>query len=186
MKKLLVVVDMQKDFITGALGNDVCRAVVPNVVKKIRDAVADDYDVVFTMDTHGSNYLETQEGQKLPVEHCITGSSGWFLEPSVENELRNAILGSDSSDIIYDSDACFIKNTFGCVKLGEFVRDNKYDIVTLIGVCTDICVISNAMLIKAFAPEVNIEVDSFCCAGVTPESHKNAIEAMKAVQIEVI
>lgn len=186
MKKLLVVVDMQNDFITGSLGNKDCEAIVPNVAKKIRDAVADDYDVVFTMDTHNQDYLKTQEGQKLPVQHCIDGSNGWFLELSIENELHKAILGSEFEGTIYDSDACFRKSTFGCVDLGAFVKYNHYDVVTLVGVCTDICVISNAMLIKAFAPEVDIEVDSFCCAGVSPESHERALEAMKSCQIDII
>lgn len=184
-RKLLVVVDMQNDFITGALGNERCEAIVPNVVDAIYNSMGEDYDVVFTLDTHYNNYLETQEGKKLPVKHCEEYTNGWRVEPSVENALKDAI-GGWAFDRNYYMNACFKKNTFGCTELGEFVAENKYSEVKLIGVCTDICVISNAMLIKAFVPETKIIVDSSCCAGVTVESHERALKAMKACQIEVI
>lgn len=186
MRSLLVVVDMQNDFITGSLGNEDCRAVVSNVVNKIRSCVEDDYDVVFTMDTHSCDYLSTLEGKYLPIRHCIDGTTGWFLELNIEKELHNAILGSDSSESIYCSDACFKKSGFGSVDLGTFIRDNNYERVTLIGVCTDICVLSNALLIKSFTPDVLIEVDSSCCAGTSTESHNRALEAMKVCQISVV
>ena len=167
--KLLVVVDMQNDFITGVLGNDECREIVPNVVDKVKNF---DGDVVYTLDTHTENYLETQEGRLLPVEHCIKPFNGWELIPELQSVpmLRG-----------------FEKNTFGSVDLAEFVKSySKYEEVILIGVCTDICVISNAMVIKAFNPEVKVTVDSKCCAGVTVESHNNALNVMREIQINLI
>lgn len=174
MSKLLVVVDMQNDFITGALGNDECRAIVPNVVRMIKNF---DGDIVYTLDTHSENYLETQEGKLLPVKHCIKPFKGWELIPELQNVMM--LRG-------------FEKNTFASVDLAEWIKEfskqkfKNYDEVILIGVCTDICVISNAMVIKAFNPELKVTVVSSCCAGVTPESHKNALEAMKMCHINII
>ena len=169
MSKLLVVVDMQKDFIDGALGTSEAQKIVPNVADEIKNF---DGDVVFTFDTHSSIYLDTQEGKKLPVPHCIKGTEGWMLDKAIEP--------------LSIGKKCFYKPTFGSVELAEFVTDGDYTEVTLIGLCTDICVISNAMLIKAFLPEVVVSVKASCCAGVTPESHENALSAMKMCQIEVI
>lgn len=166
-KKLLVVIDMQNDFITGVLGNDECRAVVSNVVKKVEDT---DADIVYTLDTHNDNYLETQEGKKLPVPHCIRGTEGWQLIPELKN--IKAIRG-------------FEKNVFGSIELAEWIKENGYTDVELIGVCTDICVISNAMTIRAVNPETQISVDAACCAGVTPQSHKTALDAMRACQVNI-
>lgn len=170
MKKeeLLVVVDMQNDFITGALGNDECREIVPNVVKKIKGFKG---DVVYTLDTHDENYLETQEGKLLPVKHCIKPSEGWHLIPELQ---RTKMLRG------------FEKNTFGSTELAQWIKSMGYSKVTLIGVCTDICVISNAMVIKAFNPELKITVDSSCCAGVSPKSHLNALQAMEMCHINII
>lgn len=169
MKKLLVVIDMQNDFIDGALGTEEAREIVPDVCEKIEEF---DGEVVFTMDTHSEIYSETQEGRKLPVPHCIKGTKGWELNIGVK-EL---------------SEGCkiFEKPTFGSIELANYIADGEYDVVELIGVCTDICVISNALLIKAFVPEVPVIVDSFCCAGVTVESHLKALDTMKACQIEIL
>lgn len=169
--KVLVVVDMQNDFIDGALGTKEAEAIVDNVAKKIEG-----YDgrVVYTRDTHKPDYLKTQEGTKLPVEHCIEGSEGWAI----------------SSKLSVDDDALIInKPTFGSKELGlylESLNDREpIEEIEVIGLCTDICVISNALLIKAFLPEVPIVVDPSCCAGVTPESHETALSAMKMCQIDV-
>lgn len=169
-KQVLVVVDMQKDFIDGALGTAEAVAILPKVKEKIASF---DGEVLFTRDTHFENYMETQEGKNLPVPHCIKGSEGW----QIADELQTFI-ASDTK--IFD------KYTFGSAELGKYLAESD-DIsgITLIGLCTDICVISNAMIIKAYLPEVPITVDSACCAGVTPESHENALEAMKMCQIQI-
>ena len=168
MSKVLVVVDMQKDFIDGALGTSEAVAIVPNVRKKIESF---DGEVVFTLDTHNADYLTTREGRNLPVEHCIKGTSGWELDEKLKD--------------LADGKRIFEKPTFGSVELAEFVREKGFDYIELVGLCTDICVISNAMLIKAYLPEADVLVDASCCAGVTPESHNNALSAMKMCQIEV-
>ena len=169
--KVLVVVDMQNDFIDGALGTKEAVAILPAVKAKIEAAKAEGTAVAFTKDTHSDDYLNTQEGRNLPVKHCIKGSEGWELAPT---------LAPLSADCV-----CFEKPTFGSEALAAYVRDIGADEVELIGICTDICVISNAMLIKAALPEVPVSVDSACCAGVTPESHENALNAMKMCQITV-
>lgn len=172
-KTLLVVVDMQNDFVTGPLGSAEAKAIVPKVAEKVKGA---DF-VMFTMDTHGENYLSTQEGKKLPVPHCIYGSDGHKLVDGLIDQCAK------KPGILY-------KETFGSIQLAEHVRvmhqSGQIDRVELVGVCTDICVISNALTIKAFCPEIPISVDAACCAGVTQESHRNALAAMKACQIEVI
>ncbi len=171
-KDYLIVVDMQNDFIDGPLGSKEAMAIVPNVLEKIRSFNG---RVLFTRDTHGENYLDTQEGRKLPVSHCIKGTDGWEIRKELE-DLRN--------DLAID------KPTFGSRELAELLYNENelkhIKSVTLIGLCTDICVISNAMLIKAFLPEMPVIVDGSCCAGVTPQSHTTALEAMKMCQIEVI
>ncbi len=170
-KNVLVVVDMQKDFIDGALGTKEAAAIVDKVAELIKGF---DGEVVFTRDTHFDNYLETQEGKKLPVPHCIKGTDGWQLDKKLE-ALR------------IDDRKVFDKPTFGSVQLAQYLKSiEMLETVTLIGLCTDICVISNALLIKAVLPEVNISVVEKCCAGVTPESHENALAAMKMCQIDVI
>ncbi len=169
-KKLLVVVDMQNDFVRGALGTKEAEQIVSNVVQMVQNCRRNGHDVVFTRDTHQSNYLTTQEGANLPVEHCIEGSWGWQIVDELLGYVTNVI----------------DKPTFGSVLLGNYVQKAGYDEVTLIGLCTDICVISNAMLIRAFCPETKVKVVSSCCAGVTPASHSNALEAMKMCQIEVV
>ena len=172
MKKLLVVVDMQNDFIDGALGTKEAQGIVKNVEEYIRESIEDNRDVVSTRDTHYDNYLDTQEGKRLPVPHCIKDTEGFQI--------------CDSLKPFADASRIFDKNTFGSLDLMEYVREEGYDDIQLVGLCTDICVISNAMLIKAALPEADIAVVEKCMAGVTPDSHKNAIEAMKMCQIEVI
>lgn len=169
MSKLLVVVDMQKDFVDGSLGTNEAVAIVPQVVQEIESF---DGDVVFTLDTHSSIYLETQEGKNLPVPHCIKGTDGWKLDKAIEP--------------LASGRRIFEKPTFGSVELAEYVADGDYDDISLIGLCTDICVLSNAMLIKAFLPEVKVSVIASACAGVTPESHENALSAMKMCQINIV
>lgn len=168
--KYLIVVDMQKDFIDGALGTKEAVAIVPNVVKKINEF---DGEVIFTRDTHQENYLETQEGKNLPVVHCVENTEGW----EIAKELR--ALKEYESAMIID------KPTFGSMDLALYLL-GKADVesVELIGLCTDICVISNALLVKAALPEVPVCVDASCCAGVTPESHDNALSAMRMCQIK--
>ena len=167
--KFLIVVDMQVDFITGSLGSKDAESIVPNVVKKVSGY---DGKIIFTRDTHFANYLDTQEGNKLPVMHCIKGTSGWEicdeLKPFAEN--------------IID------KITFGSVDLPNLIKGfgEAIDEIELCGLCTDICVISNAMILKTAFPEVAIKVDEKCSAGVTKDRHNTAINAMKAVQIEIV
>ncbi len=170
MKKVIVVVDMQNDFISGALGTVAAQAMLPLMEEKLMAARAARTPIVFTMDTHGKDYFSTQEGRKLPVPHCIRGTKGWeiaaLLRPFVEEA------------------ACVLeKSAFGSVDLVGVLKD--YDEIEIVGLCTDICVISNALLLKTFYPEKIISVDASCCAGVTPESHENALLAMKMCQIDV-
>lgn len=170
MKKLLVVVDMQNDFIGGPLGTREAEAVVPAVAARIKRAKADGDEILFTRDTHGDDYLAGAEGKKLPVAHCLRGTYGWQIDGRL-----------DTAGVkILD------KPAFGSVALGEYVRSGGYGEIELVGVCTDICVISNALLVKAFSPETRVAVRRDCCAGVTPESHENALRAMAVCQIEII
>lgn len=166
MKKLLVVVDMQNDFIDGSLGSAEAVKIVDNVKNLI---VGYDGDIVFTRDTHGQNYLSTREGKNLPVEHCIEGTTGWEI----------------SEKLPYGGKKIFDKPTFGSTELGEFVRAGGYEKVDVCGLCTDICVISNAMLVKAFAPEADVTVIADCSAGVTPAQHDAALDALAPCQIKV-
>jgi len=173
--KVLIVVDMQNDFITGVLGNPETSAVVGNVVQKIKEFQKNNPDgkIIATLDTHSENYLQTQEGKNLPVPHCIRGTEGWKLVPEVESVLGDCLK--------------LEKVTFGAIDLPLAVgRDENIEEFQVIGVCTDICVISNVMILKSAFPEVPVKVFAECCAGVTPESHANALNAMKACQTEVI
>ena len=172
MQEILVVVDMQNDFVTGPLGTPEARTILPKVAEKVKNFPG---RVLFTRDTHEENYLESREGKALPVPHCIRGSRGWEICPELE-----ALRKEEPVD----------KPTFGSTGLGEVLRaadqyGEKIGKITLVGVCTDICVISNALLLRAFLPEAEIAVDAACCAGVTPESHQTALRAMKACQITI-
>ncbi|MBP3938298.1 MAG: cysteine hydrolase [Clostridia bacterium] len=173
MKKILVVVDMQKDFVDGALGTPEAVGIVENVVNKIKTF---DGDIIVTYDTHLENYMETQEGNNLPVPHCIKGTDGWALDARVQ-----AALSGKEYKIIE-------KPTFGSVELPKYINDN-YNLseieIELIGLCTDICVVSNALLLKANFLETKVSVDSSCCAGVTTDSHNAALLTMKMCQVNV-
>lgn len=165
--KTLIVVDMQNDFIDGTLGTKEALAIVPNVKKKIEEYLSAGDQVIFTRDTHGKDYLNTNEGKHLPVEHCIAGTDGWLVHNGVD------VADCDHID----------KPTFGYLGWNE-----KYsfdDDVELVGVCTGICVISNALILKAMFPEIQISVDASCCACVTPESHEAALQTMKMCQVNV-
>ena len=177
---VLIVVDMQNDFVSGALGTPEAREIVPRVVDRVEEGIRRGEKILFTRDTHETDYLNTQEGKKLPVPHCIRGSEGWEIIPQLQEYAAHPI----------------DKPTFGSTDLGALLRARDEDLrrqgkpgvekVTLIGVCTDICVLSNALLIKAFLPEAEIVVEAACCAGVTPQSHETALSAMAACQITVL
>lgn len=170
-EQVLIVVDMQNDFIDGALGTAEAEEIVDAVARTIREFSG---EVIYTRDTHFEDYLKTQEGRNLPIPHCIKGTEGWQIHERLE-VLRN------------DGQKIFDKNTFGSVELAEYLKEkNALKRVVLVGLCTDICVISNALLIKAYLPETEVAVIESCCAGVTPESHQNALRAMKSCQITVI
>jgi len=169
-QKILVVVDMQNDFISGSLGTPEARAIVKKVKSKISQARREKQTVVFTRDTHGANYLSTQEGQKLPIPHCIRYTEGWEIEKTLR--LADARI--------------FDKDTFGSLDLAHYLLSAGCSEVELVGVCTDICVVSNALLIKAYLPELRIVVDSKCCAGTTPENHESALQTMRQCQITVL
>ena len=168
-KKLIVVVDMQKDFIDGALGSDEAPKILDRCAYRISKAKEDGDIIVFTRDTHGEDYSGTEEGKNLPVPHCIKGSDGWQIVSNLTSIAPEAPI--------------LDKETFGSRNLGELAAELVYkgdvDEIHLFGLCTDICVISNALLLKAFCPNIPIYVDASCCAGVTPASHENAIRAME-------
>lgn len=173
MKKFLIIVDMQKDFVDGALGSKEAVAIVGNVVKKIESF---DGEIFVTFDTHFENYMESAEGKKLPVPHCIKGTEGWQLDSKVAEALK----GKAYTPVE--------KLTFGSVDLPGMLKsaaDGEDFSVELVGLCTDICVVSNALLLKAHFPEAEITVDSSCCAGVTPASHQAALTTMGFCQINV-
>lgn len=177
MAKLLIVVDMQKDFIDGALGTKEAVAIVPNVVQKIKEYVQQGDKIIFTKDTHFDGYLDTQEGRNLPVEHCIKGTPGH----EICDEIKQIVDLDDYK--VYE------KLTFGSSELAGDLAAGMYndaEEITLIGLCTDICVISNAMLCKTFLTETPVCVAADCCAGVTPDSHNNALKAMEMCQIKIV
>lgn len=171
MKKLLVVVDMQNDFVTGSLGTGEAQKIVPGVVDKVRTAIKEGTEVIFTRDTHQDNYLSTQEGRNLPIIHCVKNTKGWELIP----ELYIYEVGNKVID----------KSTFGSMALAMHVMQGHYSEVELIGLCTDICVISNALMLKSVNGELLVSVDSSCCAGTSAECHANALAAMEMCQIHV-
>ncbi|MCI9176276.1 MAG: cysteine hydrolase [Lachnospiraceae bacterium] len=171
MRKILVVVDMQKDFIDGSLGTKEARAIVNPVIEKMKSYGKS--DIYVTRDTHGENYLETAEGKKLPVVHCVKGTEGWQLHPEIE--------------ALAEPSHILDKPAFGSIDLMELLKqENEKEPleIELVGLCTDICVVSNALLLKAAMPEIPIRVDASCCAGVTPDSHKAALLTMRMCQIE--
>ena len=175
--RLLIVVDMQKDFVDAALGTSEAQAIVPAVCEKIQNF---DGEIIVTQDTHQANYLDTQEGRILPVAHCIQNTPGWELD----NRVYAAVKSRGDAAI-----RSVMKPTFGSVELGEYLvdksREEGIEEIVLVGLCTDICVISNALLAKAFLPEVKVTVDAACCAGVTPQSHENALRVMQMCQVNI-
>ena len=171
MKKTLIVIDMQNDFISEALGTKEAQAIVPNVKKKIEEYKARGDEIIFTQDTHFNNYLLTNEGKHLPIRHCVIDSYGW----QIADELNTITDDYLNVDYIH-------KYTFGF----NYWEEYNLKEVELVGLCTDICVVSNALILKATFPEINITVDASCCAGVTPESHQAALTTMKMCQINVI
>ena len=194
MKKVLVVVDMQNDFCgsEGVLTTPEAQAIVPKVAQYIRDHADKDTVLFFTRDTHDADYLNTQEGKKLPIPHCLKDTYGWELAPEMEEAIY------DTRDEYFDFDTYFPfvsdhiidKPTFGSIDLQNllYVLDEEDGVkeITLLGVCTDICVISNAMLAKATLPEATVRVVADCCAGVSPDRHNAALEAMDYCQIEIV
>ena len=175
MKDYLIVVDMQKDFVDGALGTKEAVAIVPAVLAKVKKAAEEGQHIIFTRDTHEETYLETQEGRNLPVEHCIKGTKGWQIR-------------SDIAELLPDWHV-YEKPTFGSVALAKDMAEiaaNEDIEIEVLGLCTDICVVSNALMLKAYMPEVKISVDPSCCAGVTPESHEAALKTMQMCQIKIL
>jgi len=174
MKKLLIIVDVQKDFVDGTLGSNQAQAIVPHVKAKINEYANRNDEIIFTRDTHQANYLETQEGKNLPVEHCITGTDGWMIYDGLDRDCLSC--------------RYLDKLSFGWPNwdktLGQII--NKIDEIEICGLCTDICVVSNALIIKAHFPEIKVTVDAECCAGVTEESHKAALLTMKMCQVNII
>ena len=169
-KRTLIVVDMQRDFIDGSLGTKEAQAIVPNVKRKIEEYKARGDEVIFTMDTHYDNYLLTLEGKKLPFKHCIKDTPGWEIHPDLDTNMCTKIH----------------KNTFGYTSWKSYGAILAGGEIELVGVCSGICVLSNAIILKATFPGTEITVDASCCACVNPESHKNALEAMKMYQINII
>lgn len=173
MKNILVVIDMQRDFITGALGSSDAVSIVPNVIEKIKSYPTE--NVFATRDTHEANYLETIEGKHLPVPHCVIGTDGWELAPEIAECLDGATI--------------IDKPTFGSTALAEVLKllnEEEPISVELVGLCTDICVVSNALLLKAYMPDIEIAVDAACCAGTSLEKHKAALETMQSCHINII
>lgn len=175
MSRYLIVVDMQNDFVTGSLGSEQAQKIVGAAKQRIEHAISLGEKVIFTRDCHGADYMSTREGRRLPVRHCIFGTEGFEIVP----ELAPLVEHAEVID----------KPTFGSMSLAEKLiaadAEEAIEKITLIGLCTDICVISNAMILKAALPEADIAVDAACCAGVTIESHQTALEAMRACQIDI-
>ena len=168
MSKAIIVVDMQNDFVTGALGTKEAQEMLPRLVAKLEKVVIEkSADTIFTQDTHKEDYLQTQEGKFLPVVHCIKGTEGWEIVPELQKIIPHARIVIE-------------KKAFGSTRLPSLLK--PYEEVEFVGVCTDICVVSNALLLKAFYPEQLVSVDAACCAGTTPEAHQKALDVMKNCQ----
>ena len=188
MAKYLIVVDYQNDFVDGTLGSLSARNIFPNILEKIRKRVKDGWQVIFTFDTHFENYLDTQEGKKLPVLHCIEGTPGWEIYRDLVNTTTELIQNYNRfvapfSEISLPGPLLVKKTTFGYTEWKYLIPDAEE--IEVVGVCTDICVISNVLILKAQFPEIPISVDASCCAGVTKASHEAALDTMKACQVNV-
>ena len=170
MKKLLVIVDMQNDFVDGALGAEGGKEALQNVRALLQKERSLGTKIVFTKDLHGDNYLDTQEGKRLPVPHCIIGTQGAEL----------------AAQLRADGEEVFEKGAFASVELAKFVRREHFDEIAFAGICTDICVVSNALLVKAYCPEARVAVYADCCAGTTKENHQSALQVMKCCQVDII
>lgn len=175
MKKTLVVVDMQNDFVTGSLGTKMAQDILPNVVDKVKKAKEEGVEIIFTKDSHNEEYLNTLEGKMLPVEHCIECTDGWEIIPQLEDYVIN---DEKETNVV-------LKKTFGSHFLNLKIP-MEVEEIELIGVCTDICVVSNALLLRASRPNIKIVVDSSCCAGTSIEAHNSALQVMKSCQIDII
>ncbi len=172
MKKLLIVVDYQVDFVSGTLGNPYAAAIEENICKKIKDRRREGYDVWFTFDTHGADYADTQEGRRLPVAHCLKGTPGWALY-------------GKAAGLLAEGDRCFEKGSFGSPGLFEALNGSGYEVVELVGVVTNICVVSNAVLVKTALPEAEVVVDASCTASNDPKQHEAALDVMESLQVTV-
>ena len=171
MSKAIIVVDMQNDFVTGTLGTKEAQEMLPRLVAKLEENIdKKSVDIIFTQDTHKEDYLQTQEGKNLPVVHCIKGTEGWEIVPELQKFIPHARIVIE-------------KKAFGSTRLPSLLK--PYEEVEFVGVCTDICVVSNALLLKAFYPEQVVSVDASCCAGVTPKSHQEALNVMKMCQCKI-
>jgi nicotinamidase-related amidase len=185
--RVLVVVDVQKDFVDGALGSMAAQSVIPHMRKRIKEYADGETLILFTKDTHEENYLETFEGVRLPVEHCVRGTPGWSLVKDI-----STLADGYSNFLIFSNEEVIrsriLKNTFGSIKLCEILKqyENEITDVTFMGFCTDICVVSNVLMARAYLPNTRIIVDASCCAGTTLEKHLAALEVMKSCQIDVI
>lgn len=174
MKKCLIIIDMQNDFIDGSLSNKSAQDIIPAILEELRTGGYE--HIVFTRDTHTKNYINTPEGKRLPVEHCIMGTEGWELNQEI---LEDACFGCDSISF-------FDKPTFGSLGLLSHIQSQgDFDEVVVCGTCTDICVVSNVLILKTMKPDLNITVLGNACAGLTPEKHQAALEVMKSCQINV-
>ena len=181
--KVLIIVDMQKDFIDGTLGTAEAVAIVPKVIRRVKES--ENELILFTQDTHGFNYLATPEGKKLPTPHCIEDSIGWEIDDDILSAWRKNKHTLDTPD---GAPNIFKKQVFGSVRLVEYLKthESKITEIEILGLCTDICVVSNAIMIKNVLPNIEISVNEACCAGVTPKSHKEALNTMRMCQINIL
>lgn len=183
--KALIVVDMQNDFIDGALGSPEAQAVVPHVVAKMQEMAGTETFLFYTQDTHHEDYLNTQEGKFLPIPHCIENTDGWLINKEIFNVGRDFLFANNQYDVPIATKESFGNVFFGRA-MAHLAEREGIDEIVMVGVCTDICVVSNALIFKALMPEVKITVDASCCAGTTPENHKAALQIMKSCQVNVI
>ena len=185
--RVLVIIDTQVDFVTGALGSMTAQSIIPHMRKRIKKYADGDTLILFTKDTHNEDYDRTFEGHRLPVKHCVRGTPGWSLVKdisSLADGYSNFLIFSDGEVVR----SRVLKETFGSIKLCEILKQYEYDItdITFMGFCTDICVISNVLMARAYLPNTRIIVDASCCAGSTLDKHLAALEVMKSCQIDVI
>lgn len=185
--RVLVIIDCQADFVSGALGSLAAQSIIPHMRERIKDYADGETLILFTKDTHKENYLETFEGVRLPVEHCVRGTPGWSLVKDIStlaDGYSNFLIFSDEEVVR----SRILKETFGSIKLCEILKqyENEITDITFMGFCTDICIISNVLMARAYLPNTRIIVDASCCAGTTIDKHLAALEVMKSCQIDVI